>query len=261
MHSSIVRDHHAFGWGLFTLLLLAFLLVARTLSVGAPPWAPQPSARRAFSPPPSGAAAARAICMGAAALLITPLWSASVERAASGQSVPTLALPTLRGWEGPAPDQSDWHPSFPGAATERLGAYRLGAAQVEVFAAFYKVQVHGAKLFGSDSSIAGAGPWKERARHVRQVPGEAIETMLVDDEGRARIVWHWFEVRGEPLTSGVSIKLRQSLAAFGLPARSGVIAISARCERDCRSAQALLVEAYERGLGTWTVSAAEPVPP
>jgi EpsI family protein len=169
--------------------------------------------------------------------------------------MPDLALPALRGLEGPTPYQADWRPAFPGAASEHAGEYRLGAAPIAVYAAFYSVQAHGAKLFGPDSSIAGRGPWKERARRIRRLPGAAIETILVDDEGRARLVWHWFEVRGERLTSGAQVKLRQSLAAFGLPARSGVVAISARCEPDCARAGALLAEVYRHGLGNWTVSA------
>jgi exosortase len=250
MQSSLVRDHHAFGWLIFTALLLAFLLVARTLSVGDA--APK---RRDTALLPSPPAVARAICIGAVALVVTPLWAAIIDHAASGQALPDSALPALRGLEGPTRYQADWRPSFPGAASERAGEYRLGAAPIEVYSAFYSVQAHGAKLFGSDSSIAGRGPWKERARRLRQLPGAAIETILVDDEGQARLVWHWFEVRGERLTSGAQVKLRQSLAAFGLPARSGVVAISARCEPDCSRAEALLAEVYRRGLGNWTVSA------
>jgi exosortase len=254
MQSSLVRDHHAFGWLIFTTLLLAFLLVARTLSVGVA--APT---RRDIALLPSPPAVARAICTGAVALVVAPLWAASIDHAASGQALPDLALPALRGLEGPSPYVADWRPTFPGAASERAGEYRLGAAPIEVYSAFYGIQAHGAKLVGSDSSIAGRGPWKERARRIRQLPGAAIETILVDDAGRARLVWHWFEVRGVRSTSGAQVKLRQSLAAFGLPARSGVVAISARCEPDCARAEALLAEAYRRGLGNWTVSAPSPV--
>jgi len=46
----------------------------------------------------------------------------------------------------------------------------------------------------------------------------------------------------------IEVKLRESLAAFGLPARSGVIAISTACVPDCDAARALLAEAYGAGL-------------
>jgi EpsI family protein len=256
MQSSLLADHDAFGWIIFTVLLLAFFLAARRLAVGIPLRTRPPVAL-----PPSLASVARAVAIGTAALVMAPVWSTGVERAASREVPPSLALPTVRGWTGPLSYQADWHPAFPGAAIERLADYRMGDARVEVFTAFYNVQLHGAKLFGSDSNVAGRDPWIERARRVRQLPGDAIETILVDDGGRARIVWHWFEVRGERLTSGASVKLHQSLAAFGLPARSGVVALSTRCEPNCDTAETLLADTYRGGLGTWTMSDVKAAPP
>jgi EpsI family protein len=247
MRSSLIREHYAFGWLVFTLLMLPFLVLVRALTAATPV-----ASRQAAATPPSLTMAARAFCIGAAALAIAPLWAAGIERAARFQAVPSLALPTVAGWEGPLPSAVDWHPAFPGAAGERLARYRAGAARVDVYAAFYSVQAHGAKLIGYDSSVAGSGSWAERGERVLMVPGEVVESMLVDAAGRERLVWQWFEVRSARLTSGAAVKLHQSLGAFGFPARSGVVALSAECEPGCAGAQAALGQLYRQGLGTWT---------
>jgi EpsI family protein len=246
MRSGLIHEHYAFGWLVFTLLMLPFLVLVRALTA-----APPSVALQAAAMPASLATAARAFCIGAGALVIAPLWGAEIESAARLQPVPSLAFPTVAGWQGPLLPAVDWNPAFPGAAAEHLASYRAGAARVDVYAAFYNVQAHGAKLVGYDSSVAGSGPWAARGERVLRLPGEVVESMLVDAAGRQRLVWHWFEVRSTRLTSGAAVKLHQSLAAFGLPARSAVVALSAECEPDCGSAQMALERVYRQGIGAW----------
>jgi len=54
MQSSLLADHDAFGWIIFTVLLLAFFLAARRLAVGIPL-----RTRPPVAPPPSLASGAR----------------------------------------------------------------------------------------------------------------------------------------------------------------------------------------------------------
>jgi hypothetical protein len=64
MQSSLLADHDAFGWIIFTVLLLAFFLAARRLAVGIPL-----RTRPPVAPPPSLASGARAVAIGTAALV------------------------------------------------------------------------------------------------------------------------------------------------------------------------------------------------
>ncbi len=251
MRSSLVRDHNTFGWLIFAFATLPLLPLARTLAADLPV-RPQQAAAASTSL----ARSAAAVCIGAAALAVAPLWAAGIRHAASVQPVPQLTLPVLTGWQGQLETSGDWRPSFPGAAIERFGTFRSGVAQVDFYAAFFNLQTRGAKLIGYYSSVAGRGTWAERTKRVRDVPGKVVESVLVNKAGRERIVWYWFEVRGDRLTSPAAVKLRESLAVFGLPSRSGVVALSTPCEPSCEAAELTLADAYRQGLGAWTADAA-----
>jgi EpsI family protein len=247
MRSGLVRDHYAFGWVIFALTLLPFVVLARI--VAGPVMAPLRLASGATAP---STRVVSALGIGTAALAVGPLWAAAIGHVASSQPIPKLSPPAVVGWQGPETSHANWHPAFPGAAIERLATYRAGEARVDAYAAFYSVQARGTKLIGYDSSIAGHGTWREQSRRMRQNPGAVVEVVLIDTAREMRVVWYWFEVRGERLTSATAVKLREALAVIGLAPRSGIVALSARCEPTCENAEAALSEAYRQGLGIWS---------
>jgi hypothetical protein len=87
-----------------------------------------------------------------------------------------------------------------------------------------------------------------------------LETATADEFGRERVVWYWYEVDGSRTLSRRTVRARLALGAFGDPAAAAIVALSARCRRNCDEARALLTTAYRAGLdgasaGTRSVTA------
>jgi exosortase A len=250
MQSPLVDDHATFGWYVFAVAMVPFFIIVRRVARGAP----LPATATPATETTAGTGALPALVVGLAALGLGAAWGAVVDLRTAAEQPPELRMPALAGWEGPGLAEADWQPSFPGAAATRLVGYRRGDATVDAYAAFYARQSEAEKLIGYYSKVEGADAWQERGRSIvtlRDAQGatRAVrEHLLEDAAGRGRLVWSWYEVRGVPVTGTLDVKLRESLRAFGLAPRSGIVALSAACVPDCDAARAVLTEAYAAGL-------------
>lgn len=241
MRTSLVADHFALGWWMFAAGLVPLFVYARRL------------AARSGPPPRIGAAprvdASRAAAVSAAALAVLALGPVLATFVADRVgAVPVLHAPDVSGWRKD-PSTGRWRPEFPGAAATVEAAYRRGDANVDAFAAFYGHQGPLRKLIGYPSDVAG-GSWSMQAS--RDVDDRLRPFVrrgeLSGPGGRRRAVWSWYEVRGERFRSAWQVKLHEALGAFGLPARSGVVALSAECRPDCELAHETIAAAYDAGL-------------
>ena len=243
MQSSLVHNHYAFGWWLFAAALVPFFVYARRLARRQP----SPAMNRATGRPPSQIGTAR-LAVGAALLLAGPAWAHIVTRAADGPAA-VIELPAIAGWTGPEAVAPDWRPEFPGAASERIGAYRLGSTEVDVYVAYYLSQRKGRKLIGYQSRIGGED-WTDR--EINDPPstlpaGALFEHVLDNAGGRRRLVWTWYEVRGVRTRRPIEVKLRQALGGIGVSTTSGIVALSVACDSDCARARGSLEAAYRAG--------------
>jgi exosortase A len=249
MQSPLVEDHATFGWYVFAVAMVPFFIVARRIAKDAP--APAAIAPRGPEPVQR---ALPALLVGVVALGAGAAWGAAVDLATAREPAPELQMPAVAGWDGPGLAEPDWHPSFPGAAATRLVGYRRGADVVDAFAAFFTRQSELEKLIGYYASLAGQGEWTDRghsAIEVRDGQGgsaPAREHVLVDAAGNERLVWSWYEVRGDRSIGTIDVKARESLRVLGFAPRSGIVALSARCVPDCDAARAALTDAYAAGL-------------
>ncbi len=242
MHSSLVRNHFLLGWAVFAVLMVPLMLFARRL------------AERAAPPAPGVAAAALATEQGAVrvavaltVLALAPAWGWVIARMARAEAVPAVAMPRIAGWAGPIGASGRWTPFFPGAAMQSLVAYRAGADEVEAFVAFFNAQGADYKLVGAAANVGGEDQWFDVESRSLATP--AVEEIVMANElGARRVVWTWYEVRGERVLDARLVKFKQALQAFGAPARSGVVALSMDCGIDCAHGRAVLARVYADGL-------------
>jgi EpsI family protein len=247
MQSSLVEDHYTFGWWVFAFAMVPFFWFARRVAHS------EPAPARGTAGNDTVAIGPRVVA-AAVLLLLGPLWAKAVE-SRTAVPVPKLTLPAVQGWSGPEAPDFEWEPVFPGTDAELLRAYRRGGETVDVYAGHYGLQAHGRKLVGYGSRVTGAeGTWEVRDSGTVAVPGVAAAEVVehhVAAYGRGqRLVWSWYEVRGERLLHARDVKLREALSAFGAPATSGVFAFSTTCVPDCDAARARLADVYRSGLGT-----------
>jgi EpsI family protein len=240
MTAPLVKDHSTFGWWLFAFALIPIMLLARRLARTPRPRPDVPHERAKLSGVP--------VACGALLLALGPVWVLAVDlRAESPEQVRWPAsLP--QGWLSSQSAPPDWKPQYPGALAERLTAFTSAAASVDLYVAVYGLQGPGHKLIGYDSSITGSG-WEvlRDARITVPASHASVREMEISDRsGHRRLLWMWYEVRGERAPSATDVKLRQSLSAFGLSSRSAVVALSARCAADCTSAREMIVSAHSR---------------
>ena len=255
MRSSLVRDHGAFGWWIFAAALVPILLYARRLSAHDAPATATATARAVALARVGDTPTARRIVATLALLAAGPAWVVAVGRLPPGP-VPNVTLPAVAGWRGPEEPIADWRPEFPGAAVEVRGRYLKESATADVYAAFYNRQTSRRKLIGYESSVAGTG-WDVVSRTSVQTSGQpaarVVEIVLAKRAGSRRLIWTWYEVGGERMSSPWRVKIRQARGAFGRTLPAGVVALSAACESSCDSARLVLADAFRSGLDGFTL--------
>ena len=240
MQSSLVADHYTFGWWVFAFAMLPFFWIARRIARACPELP-------ARAVPPGKVALGPRVWLAVAGLALAPLWTFAMSTRDVGPE-PELLTPVIPGWEGPKAPGGEWEPKLSNPARARHVAYATGGDEVDVYSAFYGHQRAGGKLVGYGVRIAGdAELWQQQGTRVVEV-GEsgarALEHRVLGRDGRERLVWSWYEVRGQRLLSPLEVKLREGLSAFGARPRSGIVALSAACVPDCDAAAARLRALY-----------------
>lgn len=250
MRSPLVADHYAFGWALFAVALVPVFLAARALGRGTPDPGVATTPRAAAGPDRPWTP--RALILALAVLTLGPAWVFLCGATTAGGTPQGAALPALAGWSGPQAPSFDWQPQFPGASSQRSASYQREATRVDVFVASFDRQAPGHKLIGFDARLANA-EWSEddlRDLQVGPDPRDRVtQRLYANSAGTRRVVWNWYDVRGRRELRPARVKLLQSLSAFGLSSRSGIVILSARCTVDCAAALAALDAAYRAGLG------------
>lgn len=246
MHTSLVRDHYWFGWGVFAGTLVLYFMIARRLDTGA-----TRVVHTEEGPSPAGLGQAGKVI---AVLSVTLLALLGVQRRESlaAESVGSLAvhaaLPST--WSGPRYTTSSWQPVFPGASDSDLVTYSGANTEVSWYRVLYARERTGAKLTGYGTSIVPTNWRLFKQQRVRvpkttpytQEPEWVLETQAVDTEGQLHLIWSWYAWDGEPLSRAWELKLKQALSAFEWtrPHQATLEAFETTCTPSCTSAQDLL---------------------
>lgn len=244
MRADIVQPgppHYVFGWVVFAVVLVIYVLMADRLLEPLPSdsiTAPLPQASAAACVPGETAR----LLVASAALVLLALGPAC---AVYDSSLPDAALPTrllqpaVGGWQGPVSAVPDWQPQFPGADAQALGAYRRGDVRVMAYEAAYASQRHGKKAIGYGTSAAGRGQ-VVAATQISVVGRLVLQQLLADPEGGQSLLWLWYQVGGRTFASGRRAQLWYGLEAVARIPRSRVVAIRTPCAASCANARAAL---------------------
>ena len=233
--SPLVHDHYAFGWGLFAACLVLMILFARHLDRR------HSEARSGSSERPVGPSARTVVRRTTVVTLLIiagPAWAALVQHAAVAPQA-TAPLPTrVETWNGPTQPDSDWKPSYPGAASFQLGAYTGEEGEAELLRVAYTRESRGHKLLGEDSRLEGTGGWQivSESQAVAS-PGRprwrTRESVLAAPDGRDWLVAYWYEVDGFRTSSASVVKLRETVRAFRGMGVARMTAVAVRCIATC----------------------------
>jgi EpsI family protein len=256
-------DHMIFGWQFFGTVLVLLLLVG---------WFFRDRLVPGDKPVPNLApvAGSRMLLWPAAlALLVAgPLAAASITSAPVTETV-QLSPPSLAGWSAPAALQSDWQPSFQGAAGQFHVGYRspVDRAIVEVFHAVYtgkprrghNLITYGNNVYDPDQSqILASG--KRRVELAGGAAGTVRELRLTGAADTSqRLVWYWYCVDARCTASSVPTKMRQAWDLLrGRSPRSSVWALSMPIDHGDVVKARKHLDAFARGLSLSGMEGAAP---
>jgi len=279
MQSSLMDEHGAYGWVIFTLGLPVFFLLARRLSMrddglprgtegqdGAAPFAnadlsgdteiAAPSAKADLS---GDTEIAGRRAMGRRAILASGLGLLGPVAYFALGALPITppAEPGLpeadRGWvqQGASARPWGWTPAYAGATERITSEWTDGESTVVFDRLVYLRQTQGSELvnelnaIAADSLLVGErdlGPLGTPVRNVR-------EAALRSDDGRVR-VWYWYRVGGLNTASSAIAKWLELPAFIQRNQVSELVAISTSCADDeCLAGGEALLSFLETGVG------------
>src|SRR5262249_23675076 len=154
MHSSLLRNHYWFGWGVFAVaLVIFFYMTAKLLPESAPVRAAP--IRRTMT---SWRADAPGVVLSIAVLAGLPRPSVLLRSVRPAVPIPDVMTADPPSWTTALVDtDSSWQPRFNGADQQRRLAFTNSQGNsngtiVEVYTVAYREQRQGAELIGSGST-------------------------------------------------------------------------------------------------------------
>ena len=238
-HVLVTRHHLLFGSVLFTVVLVAFVWVARQRTL---PEAPQ-CARPALRPNAQGAAG---YLTAISALVAAPLLAAVLAVAAGSVAARELRLPAGRAeWTGPfeTTDQT-WQPVFVGTHEEWRGTYldRSGHT-VEIVAIGYNAQAQGRELVNEDNSIIGNDRLTPLASSRVTEDGKLYrEDVVADAHALRSVIWSIYLIGDRPIATPLFAQLWYGMNAFGTPPYSALFAFRSACSPSCATGRTVLAD-------------------
>lgn len=148
------------------------------------------------------------------------------------------------GWSGPYAPVTSWRPIFHGAV-ETLQSYSMNGESVQVYIGYYPAQRQGRELINVLNRISDNRVWTPVYSHpqVRTIRGRPVlEQLIKDKKGTRLVVWFWYEVAGQPVTSNIKAKLLQVLGLFNGKPGASVVAIASSWSENLSSTQKILDE-------------------
>ncbi len=150
-------------------------------------------------------------------------------QAAAGTRVVGFEFPAgAHGWSGPGDTQQDWMPVFNGAVSEKR-VYTKGSRSVQVYVGYYAAQKQDRELINDRNHIADGKRWKSlnpRGRARAFNDRVVLEQQVYHGRQNRLLVWYWYVVAGQPVTSRYQAKLYQAMGAFTDERGAAVLAVA-----------------------------------
>ncbi len=237
-HYLVAVDHYYFGWFVFAIAMTAFLFLAPTSQGAGGPVVAAPQEVEASR------SLGRPVLLALAALVAAPLLLLAQTRG-QPSAVPQFALPQIAPWAGPTTSQGEWQPLFAGADVERMGTYRLGEEETDLYVAIYVEQRQGKELMGYGNSVVA--PLREvAAASIKWQTVPIREYVAIDRAGRRSLIWAAYAVGPRRFSSGLAAQLWYGFSSLADTPRSEVLALRALCGADCEDSRPSLGNLLER---------------
>ncbi len=250
-HFLVTHDHYYFGWVLFAIMLVPYLMFARRVERSETSGDSVEQSERVSEPvsgtmyAPRGSLVAFLGCFTA---LLVSGGTVLAKMPSSVQYDVSVALPAVaNGWSLGESAESDWHPYFVGVSAEASGTYSNSKGEVETYFNVYAGQVQGRELIGYQNHIEGLEKWAVGSSRISRVdldgwsvPWEIREVRLNAASGDQRVLYLWYDVGGKHLVSDFEAKIHYGINVIRGQVNSGVRLASVVCGQDCGDARALL---------------------
>lgn len=241
-------DHIVYGWIFFafvTVVLLGIGMTFRETDGDNTPYLPREIDQQPG--PRSGVRGAMMAAVACVAISVTgPAYAAlMLDRGVSDSRPVFAATGSVSGWEKSAKVTTDWRPTYVGADVAEMTTYRLGAAEVQYYVAYYTHQRDGAELINSSNGLVQEGIWDRAASGATtaNVGGRDIKvkTTRLIGRGKGRVVWQWYWVGGRYTSDRYVAKFYEAASRlFGTSRAAAVIVVAADYEDDPTEATATL---------------------
>jgi exosortase len=247
MHSTLLRNHYWFGWGVFAVALVVFFtLSARFESAPASESAPADSAPADLSAAPGAARAdVTGLAMTVAVLVALPAASFEARRLHPAAAL-TAPLDTdpRDAWTPALVDiHSSWQPRFHGDdQQQRLAFVNAAGDTVEVFTVRYRNQRQDTKLVAMGNSLAGSQLVTGPEATVATPAGDFRETEVAELEPPhyVYLIWSRYRSAGHDFARPLPAQLWYGLNATVSNPSAGLLAFRSACRPDCGSARRVL---------------------
>lgn len=239
MENPLIPDHEWLGWVTFGIPITALLMtVGRRLPQADA--AAEAVAAVGVRARDLGSQSPGALGVFAAAVLVSlsvgPLLTTVAASNGAGVN-PSVSppLPEQVGtWRQSLEAETAWRPELVGADLERQALYRdPSGAEVSLYVATYTDQRQDKEaVFGGNRVYDGAR-WRDAKppSRYRLAPDSPVtnveETLLLGIDGRQRLVWRWYLVRGRTLSGDIEAKLASIVAALRGDRSAQVFVLSA----------------------------------
>ena len=246
-HFLVTHDHYYFGWVLFAIMLVPYLMFARKIEKSE---TNEDAVQRSELVSgalyaPRGSIAAFLGCF--TALLISGGTVLAKMPSLMQYDVAAVLPVAADGWTLRESVESDWHPHYVGMSAEASGTYFNGNGEVETYFNVYGGQVQGRELIGYPNRVEGLENWAVASSRITSVdldgrsdPWEVREFRLTAASGDQRVLYLWYDVGGKHVVSDFEAKIHYGINVVRGQVDSGVRVASVVCGQDCGEARALL---------------------
>jgi EpsI family protein len=237
-HVLVSRGHFAFGWFLFTGVIVACVwFLARR---------PGPAPLAGPAGGGSGSVAMRPAYLSAGfALIALPVLVYSFVLRMDGAAGPVefRAPLGLNPWRGPVNVPGvPWKPEYVGAHSQWYFAYQGPSGQnVEMVAIGYPMQSQGRELVNEENLLFGPDAPEPTAQSKVALGDDTyLEAVSADAQGHRYLVWSVYDIGGRQFVTPLASQLWYGLRSLTGPPYSMQFAFRTPCEGDCNAARATL---------------------
>jgi exosortase A len=236
-HYLVREDHYYFGWGLFAVMMLIYLLIARHLVP-----AQRDESETAPAPAPAAGQRTTGVLLALACVSVVPVWEILNPVTAAPLPAPGAMLPEApAGWSRTVPTLA-WNPAFAGADSREQDEYvDAHGRHVTAFVAIYGLQRQGKELVAYGNSLLGQNEGAIVSGSRVDSAG-AVRELIVEHSDRRSLIHFHYRVGDRRTARGIAAQLWYGLGTFRGPTASSVVALRTDCVPDCDAARRLLGE-------------------